>query len=281
MSAVALFRIAERLSASTLANTHEQADLFEAIRELRTGGEAEYGAEVLRRMEAAGMLVGYLARMGELAGEDVREIAVKLLRDAAEGLPVPGGGPRTAHKGEAPAPAPSPESATELIGDMMLGQILRKKGYILDEHVHQALKMQRSTSQPLGEVLVKIGACTQAQVSEALTQQAALRRVRKNARQESVFERNEPLGTGLKIVGEVLLGELLLQRNVITRRQLERALEVQKKEGLRVGEALVKIGATTLEQIEQALKIQSRDRRFGIRGSDRPTDPSKNRRRTA
>lgn len=281
MSAFALYRIAERLSASQLSNAHEQCELFEAIRELRASGESEYEAEVLRRMEAAGMLVGYLARMGELAGEDVRTIAVRLLRDAAEGLAAPGTGPKPAET-RRPAAAAA-QSATELLGDLMLGQILLKKGHILDEHIHQALKVQRSTSQPLGEILVRIGACSAAQVAEALAQQGALRRVRSEGRRSAArpaLDKNETRGTGLKMVGEVMLGELLIQRNVITRRQLERALEVQKKEGARIGEALVKVGATTMEQIEQALKIQARDRRFGIKpAGDRADGQEPDRRR--
>jgi len=265
MSAFALLRIADLLRASRLADTREQSELFESIRELRANVGSEFGRETLRRLEAAGMLVGYLARMGELAGEDVRTIALRLLRDAADSLSAPPAA-KSAATSQPTAPAPS-DSATELLGDMMLGQILLRGGHILEEHIHQALKVQRSTGQALGEILVKIGACSKGQISEALTQQARLRRVRRTSYQDPrrVLENVEARGTGLKIVGEVMLGELLIQRGVITRRQLERALEVQKKEGTRIGEALVKIGATTMEQIEQALRIQGRDRRFGIK----------------
>jgi hypothetical protein len=255
MSAVALHRIAEQLSSCELQDAHEQGSIFEELRELRAHGEGELGDEVLRRLEAVGMLVGYLARMGEFAGEEVRVIAVRLLRDAAECLALPRGERRRAVAG----------SAVDLLGDVMLGQILLKRGQILDGHIHEALKVQRAEGLRFGEALVKIRACTQAQVTEALASQAAERRVR-GAVDRHARRRAEPLGTGLRIVGEVMLGELLIQRNVVTRRQLERALEVQKQEGLRVGEALVKVGATTMEQIEQALRIQSRDRRFGLRG---------------
>jgi len=274
MSAFALYRISDRLRATALSNSAEQNELFEDIRELRTSGAGEFGPEVLRRLEAASMLVGYLARMGELAGEDVRAIALQLLRDAAEGMRSPAGVPKgpigrpqTVRSAKAERDT---EPATQLLGDMMLGQILLKRGHILDEHVHQALKVQRSTSQRLGEILVRLGACSAGQVAEALAHQAVMRRVHNNpglAAARRAMDQSETLGTGLKMVGEVMLGELLIQRNVITRRQLERALEVQKKEGLRIGEALVKIGATTMEQIEQALRIQGRDRRFGIKGS--------------
>ncbi|HEX6885341.1 MAG TPA: hypothetical protein VF530_18345 [Planctomycetota bacterium] len=260
MSAFALLRIADRLRATRLSDSHELGEIFECLRELRSGQEGDLDAEMVRRLEASGMLVGYLARMGELGGEDVRVIALRLLRDAADGM----GGPRgAAGSGKRPAS----ESATDLLGDMMLGQILLRAGDILEEHIHQALKVQRSTGQALGEILVKIGACSRAQVQAALTQQSRLRRARRQSYQDPrrLLENVEARGTGLKIVGEVMLGELLIQRGVITRRQLERALEVQKKDGARIGEALVKIGATTMEQIEQALRIQGRDRRFGIK----------------
>jgi hypothetical protein len=91
---------------------------------------------------------------------------------------------------------------------------------------------------------------------------------------QPIPEKGDTRGMGLKLVGEVMLGELLIQRNVITRRQLERALEVQKKDGSRIGEALVRIGATTMPQIEQALRIQGRDRQFSNQKMRARIDPS-------
>jgi hypothetical protein len=294
MSATAIQQLAERLRASDPAKAQDQREIFERIRELRSAFDGPLDPESHRCLEAAGMLVAYLARMGALAGEDVRAIAVRLLHDAAlaEGSaagqplvpPTPGPPPArpTVHKlsfagSSSPLGAPSVPpvssarfegSATDLVGDMMLGQILLQRGHILEEHVHQAMKVQRATKLRIGEVFVKIGACTAAQVADALSHQAALRRVRESAGpQPTRVEPNDARGTGLKLVGEAMLGEILIERNVITRRQLERALEVQKQTGMRIGEALVKLGATTLEQIEQALRIQGRDRRFGARST--------------
>src|SRR5262245_61695326 len=288
MSATVIQGLAERLRSSDPANSHEQREIFERIRELRSAFDGPLDPESHRCLEAAGMLVAYLARMGALAGDDVRSIAVRLLRCAAEAE-------ETATSGPAPAPSllPAAEatqgikkhvlpavpglsepvvpaeavegqlSATDLVGDMMLGQILLHRGQILDEHIHQAIKVQRTTSMRIGDIFVKIGACSRTQVADALSHQAQLRRVRDNLC-ETVEKIKTPdiRGTGLKLVGEAMLGEILVERNLITRRQLERALEFQKQSGSRIGEALLKMGATTIEQIEQALRIQGRERRF-------------------
>jgi hypothetical protein len=281
--------LAERLAAADPANAQEQREIFERIRELRSAFDGPLDPESHRRLEAAGMLVAYLARMGSLAGEDVRAIAVRLLRMAAEAE----GGASRANRPAAAAPAAPPagrgafpvirvgqppavvpsappggdddgRSATDVMSDMLLGQILLQRGQILEEHIHQAMKVQRTTPLRFGDVLVKIGACTRQQVSDALAHQASLRRVRENLHEANPPKERAPiLGTSLKLVGEALLGEILIERNVITRRQLERALEAQKQTGQRIGDTLVKIGATTMEQIEQALRVQGRERRFG------------------
>jgi hypothetical protein len=289
MSASLIQQLAERLLSSDPANSQEQRDLFERIRELRSDLDGPLDPESQRRLEAASMLVAYLARMGALAGEEVRTIAVRLLRAAAEAeesaskpsTAPPSSGARaravrpSVHKipakqpPSAPVPerTPMPRSATDLMGDMMLGQILLQRGHILEEHIQQAMKIQRSTPMRIGDVFVKIGACSRAQVADALAHQASLRRVRDNLGESAgkKLERPAMRGTGLKLVGEAMLGEILIERNVITRRQLERALDLQKQSGIRIGEALVKIGATTIDQIEQALLFQGRERRFGTK----------------
>jgi len=52
------------------------------------------------------------------------------------------------------------------------------------------------------------------------------------------------------------LGELLIERGVITKDQIEKALAVQKEEGGLIGQILVKLGFTTEEEIAQALTAQ-------------------------
>jgi len=52
------------------------------------------------------------------------------------------------------------------------------------------------------------------------------------------------------------LGELLIERGVITRKQLEHALNVQKEKGGLIGQVLVALGYATEEAIAQALTAQ-------------------------
>lgn len=58
-----------------------------------------------------------------------------------------------------------------------------------------------------------------------------------------------------KIVNKQL-GELLLERGVITRQQLDSALEVQQEKGGLIGEVLVALGFLKEEDIAQALTAQ-------------------------
>lgn len=316
MNCAVIQSLAQRLRAADLANNQEQREIFEKIREIRCAFDGPLDPESQRSLEAASMLVAYLARMGTMAGEDVRTIAARLL-DTAYQLEsgasaflseAQRAGLATGPVPEAPlppaVPAPSaprmhviksskeptvlglqgpgspatPDSpsvgertAIDTLGDMMLGQILLRRGQILEEHIHQAAKVQRTTGLRIGDIFVKIGAATRAQVADALNYQAACRRTRESLPSEpATVSKAEPRGTGLKLMGEVLLGEILVERGTITRRQLERALDVQKSTGLRIGEALVKMGATTQEHIDHALRTQSQDRRFGGKSPGAP-----------
>ena len=306
MTAAAITSLAQRLERSNPEDSHDQREIFERIREMRSAFDGPLDPQSQRCLEAASMLVAYLARMGALAGEDVLTIAVRLLRSAADAeaaasapppqpqptYPTLPPEPTMLEKARAPAPEPSPRestpaephaagtaaegeaekpSATDLMGDMMLGQILLQRGHILEEHIHQAMKVQRTAPLRIGDILVKIGACSRVQIEEALRHQSSFRRIRGSlaesdppASTQRVLKLDSPemRGTGLKLVGEIMLGEILIERNVITRRQLERALEVQKATGARIGEALVKMGATTHEHIEHALRLQGANRKF-------------------
>jgi type IV pilus assembly protein PilB len=54
----------------------------------------------------------------------------------------------------------------------------------------------------------------------------------------------------------VLLGELLVEAQIITREQLEEVLELQKKDGRRIGTLLVEAGVVTETQVTQILSQQ-------------------------
>ena len=52
------------------------------------------------------------------------------------------------------------------------------------------------------------------------------------------------------------LGELLIERGIITKSQLDKSLEVQKAKGGLLGQILVVLGFTKEEEIAQALTVQ-------------------------
>jgi hypothetical protein len=52
------------------------------------------------------------------------------------------------------------------------------------------------------------------------------------------------------------LGELLIERGIITNEQLEKALQVQKEKGGLIGQIFVALGYTQEEEIAQALTVQ-------------------------
>jgi len=352
VTATTIQNLAQRLQGSDTSNAHEQREIFERIRELRSDFEGPLDPESQRCLEAAGMLVAYLARMGVMAGEEVRAIAVRLLHSGAEaealaaGSPLPssvtssGPAPSTqefaapvAAEASAPKEEAHPEppgispaqmatlaentrgrrsagppqrkvlrisgnsssldiqggsgrfgtqpaagGATERINDMMLGQILLQHGQVLEEHLQQATRMQRLNSMRLGECLIKIGAVTRQQVDDALSYQASCRRARQKLGAEA--EEAEPVSegsaaeetqqappSGMQAVGEVLLGEILVEQGVTTRAQLDWALSVQRSTGQRIGEALVQLGVASWEQIEQALRVQAQRRRSNSRSA--------------
>jgi len=55
---------------------------------------------------------------------------------------------------------------------------------------------------------------------------------------------------------EKLIGEILVEREIITPHQLKKALEVQQKEGGLIGEIIVRLGFATEEEIAQCLSFQ-------------------------
>lgn len=52
------------------------------------------------------------------------------------------------------------------------------------------------------------------------------------------------------------LGDLLIERGIITRENLDKALKIQKERGGLLGDILVSLGCTTEEHIVQAITVQ-------------------------
>jgi len=61
-------------------------------------------------------------------------------------------------------------------------------------------------------------------------------------------------------VDQDLLGEIMVQLRLVTRKDLDRALVAQRATDMRIGEALVSSGACTWEQVKQAVAAQDQMR---------------------
>jgi hypothetical protein len=83
-----------------------------------------------------------------------------------------------AHRGQGTHPlaqrAPRREGFRKL-DDFLLGEILARRGFVTQDQIKEALRVQRATGIQIGEALVKTGATTREQVNAALSYQAKLR----------------------------------------------------------------------------------------------------------
>jgi hypothetical protein len=64
-------------------------------------------------------------------------------------------------------------------------------------------------------------------------------------------------GEGLRMAGARLLGEILVEMKVATAKQVEDAVQEQRCTGVRLGETLMVRGLLTRRQLKQALEVQS------------------------
>ena len=65
-----------------------------------------------------------------------------------------------------------------------------------------------------------------------------------------------PRRNDLRLVSDVLLGEILIQQGTATSEQIDEALKFQRNSGILVGAALIQLGFATPKQIETGLRFQ-------------------------
>jgi len=106
-----------------------------------------------------------------------------------------------------------------------LGDRLIKAGYLTEENLVEAIRIQNEKGGLIGDVLVQYGYITSSDLSNFIF--------------ENKFTK---------------LGELLLEKKLMTREQLELVIDFQKKYGGRFGNICISMGFVTNEQIEKVLK---------------------------
>jgi hypothetical protein len=118
-----------------------------------------------------------------------------------------------------------------------VGELLVKSGRITRAQLDEALAEQQRTSEKFGEVLVRKGRLSEPELAALLTFQ-------------------DRLGASGQHAGPLQLGNLLVTAGKITFEQLHDAVRRQHETKRRLGEELVAAGYTTKQQIEQGLKLQ-------------------------
>jgi type IV pilus assembly protein PilB len=114
---------------------------------------------------------------------------------------------------------------------LQIGQLLVQKGLIDTNQLAHAEGEQKRTGLHLSKILVRLGFVTEEQVTLALGEQL----------QASQHKR---------------IGEILVEKSYITIEQRDKALEEQKKTGLRLGKMLMQLGFMTEERLIEILSAQ-------------------------
>lgn len=124
-----------------------------------------------------------------------------------------------------------------------LGRILVDGRFITDAELERAVGMQRTTGEPLGEILIALGAVTRGDLDAVLAAQMSFSKPETAARAAAG--------------GRRFIGELLVQAARVTEGQLSEALAEQAATGRRLGEIFVAKGHISAVELESILRFQS------------------------
>lgn len=117
------------------------------------------------------------------------------------------------------------------LNKIKVGELLLRQGLIDEDQLEHAINEQKRTGIRLGKILVRLGMITEEQMTSVLGQQLQSRERKK-------------------------LGEILVERGVISEEQRDRALEEQKKTGLRLGKILTQLGYMAEDRLNEILSTQ-------------------------
>jgi hypothetical protein len=119
-------------------------------------------------------------------------------------------------------------------GIVLIGKLLVSQNIIRDEDLEEILWKQRVARQPLGRILVSMGACSQREIDQY----------------ESVN------GGFQQSIDEAAMGNYLVKTDTITHTQLEEALRIQQRGRQVLGEMLVTLGMCAETDIQKVVSLQ-------------------------
>ena len=125
-----------------------------------------------------------------------------------------------------------------------LGEILVDEKFITKDQLELGVEQQKLVKKRLGEILTEMGFLTIENLAEALSTQI-----------QKPPLNGMPAGAAA-FVKTKNIGEILLDYHLITKEQLARGVEEQRKSNKRLGEALTDLGYVSEEKIARALSAQ-------------------------
>ena len=125
-----------------------------------------------------------------------------------------------------------------------LGEILVDQKFITPDQLELGIEQQKLVKKRLGEILTGMGFLTIEKLAEALSTQI-----------------QKPLMNGIPGGATALaktknIGEILLDYHLITKEELAKGIEEQRKSNKRLGEVLADLGYVSEEKIARALSAQ-------------------------
>jgi len=241
---------------------HANSQVLGMLKDLRTEIRALNNEAALEGLEGAILMLSFHVRTVGLGGDELMNI----LRRVVQYLQ----GCMIQHAASSGQMDPSTQ-----LDDLQLGQILIRMGYLNEDEVEYCLDYGRDQGIPFGEALLQNRKLGEEQIREALALQDSGRRgaMAMPARQVEteayargggprVIKMSPSLedqkGTELKLMTDVMLGEVLMRSQIISQKDLDDALLCQRMTGARLGEALVQSGACLWNDVETALGMQAR-----------------------
>lgn len=228
------------------------------LKNLRSRLYASTSQDLVDRVEATALLMHFLSLVEDSPIETLQLVA-RLTASFDERCFAPATAELT--------PARTAGPLDGLTATSKLGEIMVSMGIIAAEQLDEALRIQRSWRLPLGTCLEKLGHATGAQVARALDVQKKLRASAEPAAPIAAPSAAPSATAGVRGGGFKLdvrdnqgptLAEFLLQRNMLTPAQLERAQTMQRAAGITLNEAIVQLGLLSVEQVRQAVQMQEK-----------------------
>ncbi len=257
-------KLSERIAKTRPIDRTRKLALARELRSLRERVLPGVDQGAVDRLEAAALLMGFLAHADAVTQESI-QIVSRLTAGLDESLFAALPEPPPPAVPAAPPRSVADHRDLQLTSACLLGEILVHMGVVSLDQLDEGLRMQASAHLPLGKCLELLGHANAAQVQRALEVQTRLRSAPASTPREPPIELklDTQRERAMRRSQVLLLGEILLRQGALTKDQLELGLKRQRASGHHLGETLVEMGILTWDKLKMALQVQERLRKSG------------------